>query len=115
MIFFLKKLKQKNGESLTETLVALLISVLALTLLASMIVVGNKITAESSEKMDSYYAGNSSLSAASDTSDAEGEVSFSVTGVPGFSLVPGEASYNVKYYVNDEFPSTPVVSYIVKE
>lgn len=113
-----KKLKQNTGETLTETLVALLISVLALTLLASMIASGNRITAKSAEEMNAYYAKSNSLAASSSTgiTTLNGTVSIKQkvgNNYNGFCLTPGNSSYNVKFYVNDSFSNTPVVSYKV--
>ena len=50
----INKLHSQEGESLAETLVALLISVLGITLLAGMIIAGSKIIKSSTDKFKEY-------------------------------------------------------------
>ena len=57
----LQKLRKNNGESIGEVLVALLISVLSMTLLASMIAASVSLTRSSKEKLSDYYAAQNTL------------------------------------------------------
>ena len=50
-----KKLNSRSGESIGETLVALLISSLALVMLASIITAGSSIIIKSRDKLSKYY------------------------------------------------------------
>ncbi len=102
-----KKLRSRAGESLSETLVALLISAVALVMLACAITTANGVIAESQKKLDKYY------------SAAENVVN-RTTGVSGTSPASGkiEITYGEKkkevgitYYSNSEFTKTPVVGY----
>ena len=52
----LKKLRGNAGESIAETLVALLISALALVMLAGAVSAASNIISKSNEKMNEYYA-----------------------------------------------------------
>ena len=51
----IKKLKSSSGESIGETLVALLIAALALLMLAVAITATTRIITNSSEKVDDYF------------------------------------------------------------
>ena len=51
----IKKLKSSSGESIGETLVALLIAALALLMLAVAITATTRIINNSSEKVDDYF------------------------------------------------------------
>ena len=50
------KLQSKRGESLSEVLIALLISALALTILASMISASSNIVMTSRRALENYYS-----------------------------------------------------------
>ena len=51
-----KKLRGQAGETIAETLVALLISVLALTMLAGAVSTASRIITQSEERMKDYYS-----------------------------------------------------------
>ena len=51
----MNKLGSSSGESISETLVALLISALALVMLAGVIATSSRIVRKSRESMESYY------------------------------------------------------------
>lgn len=51
----IKKLKGRGGESFIEVLAAIIVSALALTMLATMIVQGTKLTERSREVMEEHY------------------------------------------------------------
>lgn len=56
-----KKLKSKKGETITETLVSVLIAAAAMILFASMITSSQRILKKSESIMDAYYTGISSM------------------------------------------------------
>lgn len=56
-----KRLRSQAGETIAEVLIALLISVLALTMLAMMISSTVGLVNASKEKMNDYYTGNAVL------------------------------------------------------
>lgn len=56
-----KTLRSQVGESIAETLVAVLVIAVALTMLAAMISATTSIVKTSEEKMDDYYKANAAL------------------------------------------------------
>ena len=58
------KLKSKKGETITETLVSVLIAAAAMILFASMITSSQRILQKSESIMDDYYAGEAKMEAA---------------------------------------------------
>lgn len=104
-----KKLHSRAGESIAETLIALLISALALVMLAGAITSAAKIIRRSDEVMDAYYQGLSGMgNPAKDglilgsTLKIEDEAHNSVGFGTGLKL---------KYAVNGAIANTPVVAY----
>jgi len=63
----LRKLHSNAGETIAETLVALLISALALVMLAGAISTTAKVIKKSDDVMANYYAGDAALVAQSGT------------------------------------------------
>ena len=57
----MKKLRSRAGETLTETLVALLISALALLMLAGAVTSATRVITRSKDKMTEYYAADAAL------------------------------------------------------
>lgn len=55
------KLKDRSGESISETLVALLISAFALVMLAGAITAASRIVQNSRQKLGAYYTANENL------------------------------------------------------
>lgn len=113
------KLKSSNGESIAEVLIALLIGVLALTLLASMITAGANMVKTSSSAYEKYLE-NSSKAAAnrlSGASTSEGTVYFKeADGSGNVNLTGKETSGSVSVSVDstaDEEDS--VIIYIKKK
>lgn len=102
-----KKLHSKKGESLSETLVALLLSALALVMLAGAVSASFKVVNTSKTKLNEYYANSQAL------------VSMSSAGTAAtISIAPAVnsdklnlPSYAIQYYKNDSFSSIPVISY----
>lgn len=71
------KLKSKKGETITETLVSVLIAAAAMILFASMITSSQRILQKSESIMDDYYAGEVKMEEAmvgGGTSDGTGTV-----------------------------------------
>lgn len=58
------KLKSKKGETITETLVSVLIAAAAMILFASMITSSQRILQKSERIMDAYYDGETKMEAA---------------------------------------------------
>lgn len=58
------KLKSKKGETITETLVSVLIAAAAMILFASMITSSQRILKKSESIMNDYYAGEAEMEAA---------------------------------------------------
>ena len=80
-----KKLRSRLGETIAETLFALLISTLALMVLAGMVSSTGNLVRSGKEKMDDYYRENAAMEAFSSPdsttisiSNADGSVSISV-------------------------------------
>lgn len=98
-----KRIKSRNGESITEVLVALLISMLGLVLLATMITSSAKLITQSRDAMSGYVEKGNALAAGSGSSISSGKISISLN----------ENSYttSVSYFINDTFSKTPVVAY----
>ena len=105
-----KKISRRAGETLTETLVALLISAVAITMLASMIMTSRSLIDSSKKMFDAYYEENNALSEYSGTATS-GTATLS-DGTNAVRLVNGSDSVSVKVYTNDKAPSNkPVISY----
>lgn len=62
-----QKLRARTGETLTETLAALLVGVIALAILAGMVMSSTKLVRDSRTRLDSYYAGDAGLNSMSST------------------------------------------------
>ena len=106
----LRKLRSSRGESISEVLVALLISSLALVMLASMISSTTSLVTKSRDVLSEYYDANNALS--SRGSSGSGAASSPGTAVlSGGSL--GDISKAVTVYENGKFGSAKVYSYTV--
>ena len=110
----MKKLFQKlnscRGESIGEVLVALLISALALVMLAGMISASSRMITKSKTELKEYYDANAALNSES-SSGIDGAVSLKTSGGTNTSvkLVPGAEQISVQYFVNSK--DGRVVSY----
>ena len=93
-----KWLKSQAGETISEVLIALLISSIALVMLASMISATNSMVGKSNRKMEEYYSKNENLEnihvSAMSTSSAIITISGDSINVPPTT---------VPYIVNDAF------------
>ena len=90
------KMKYQAGETIAEVLVALLISSLALVMLASMISSTQSMVAKSEQKMNAYYDVNNKLESLN-TEDKKGELTPVIT-MNGKTI----SCSAVPYYVNDQ-------------
>jgi len=106
-----KKLRQSRGESIAETLVALLIAAVALVMLASMITSSTRLIERSENDLNAYYTANNALSAQSGTGTA-GTVSITDSADNAVKLSDSDdGTVDVYYYINDKVGSGDVVSY----
>lgn len=103
------KLKSTSGESIAETLVAVLIAAFALLMLAGTINSASNLITKSKTKLNAYYEKNNALSA-EDVSVRDGtdiELKFASTGAGAPSWITSK----VNTYKNDEFGGNPVIAY----
>jgi len=98
-----KKLKSCAGESLAETLMAVLVIALALTMLAGMITATTNIVTKSRDKMTKYYEENARLEKM--TGDKK-NLTLSITGTEAEKI-----EVTVTAFTNEEFGNTPVIAY----
>ena len=112
-----KKLTSQAGESIGETLVALLISALALVMLAGAVSAGMRIVTNSKEKMDTYYKVNNAIVARATTAPT-----VNGTAVPDFSgsltvtvdkLLPTGTIPPATYWKNETLSAMPVIVYSI--
>ena len=87
----LKKIKERNGETISEVLIALLISSLALVMLATMISATQNMVSTSKSKMTEYYEKNEDLE---NLTSSENKLTVTIEGI--------SSSESVYYDVNDK-------------
>lgn len=102
----LKKLKSNSGESIAETLVAVLIAALALLMLAGTINTASRLITRSKTALDAYYTENNKLSEHS-SSNSSGTSTVTVSS----GAADGWISCTVDLYKNDKIGSAPVVAF----
>lgn len=107
----LAKLQSGMGETLGETLLALLISALALTMLAGAISTALNLVTKSNEQMTKYYGGDNII-ATQRTDMASGDGDTVTTTEATVTLTGSTQTFNVKCFANSAFPGTTVVSYV---
>lgn len=90
-----KKLKNNKGETITEVLVALLISVLSLTLLAGMISASVSMTDKSRKNITDYYTAENTLELNQDKVEETADVSFIDSADEDVKLSSGSIKVNV--------------------
>ena len=87
------KVKSRAGETIAEVLVALLISSVALVMLAGMIASTTSMVTQSKSKMEDYYEANETLETQTETtgpsfsiqiSDEDNAIDVQVEKLPGF-------------------------------
>ena len=98
--FFSKKIKSDRGDSIAEVLIALLISAVALVMLASMISSSTSMIDSSKKKIAEYYV------------PSDGSIS-NVSGIVQLVPVSGTVniSFPVQYSVNNTINNHPVVTF----
>lgn len=85
------KLKSKKGETITETLVSVLIAAAAMILFASMITSSQRILQKSESIMNAYYAGETKMEEAMATGGTTGGTDIKVI----IKQANGEQSYGI--------------------
>ena len=112
-LFGIKKIRAKlcnqSGESIGETLVALLISALALVMLAGAIGSAANVITRSNEKMTKYYQTDNEI--AKHATAKSGPINITMTEKTDRTLTQTTVTGTYKYYMNDEFGNTLVVGY----
>lgn len=103
----LTKLRTQAGETISETLVALLVAALALTMLAGAITASAHIITMSRNTLSGYYSANE---------EANGVVKLSGSGTSGKTVKLDSddlttQSISIEYYQNTVFEKTPVIAY----
>lgn len=105
-----RKLRSSCGESLAETLIAVLVIAVALTMLAGMITSTSNLIRQSDDKLKEYYTASEKLETFSGSGTETGAVEFQVslsTYNPNLTI----PSVNVQYAENAVFSSYPVIAY----
>ena len=103
-----KRIHTQDGESIAETLIALLLASLALVMLASMIQSTSSIVIKSKNKMDEYYTANVRLENP-DISDPALKLSIEETeSTKKYGKIEID---NVLYQENETFSNKPVLAY----
>ena len=100
------RLRSQAGESITETMVSVLIAALALVMLAGAVSTASHVVTDSKDKLDGYYAENEKIikmSGDAVTADTP-QINISCGG-------ENWGSVSVKYYINNTFSTDPVISY----
>ena len=103
----MRKLHNNAGETIAETLIALLISALALVMLAGAISSTAKMITTSDKKMGEYYDQDAKL-ASQNSVDGNVDVTISAPSIVGSGNIE---TREVDYYANTVFSSKPVVAY----
>ena len=104
-----RKLRGKTGESIGETLIALLISSLALMMLAGAVSSAGTIVQKSKAAFNDYYTKNNAVA---DQTAPAGTLNVTFSSEPDESELPFKpASSVVNYYINDKYKQFQVVSY----
>ena len=101
------KLRSRAGESISETMVSVLIAALALVMLAGAVSTASHVITDSKDKLDDYYAENEKIIRMSD--DA-----VRLTDGANIKISCGEDAWDsvaVTYYVNNTFSADPVITY----
>ena len=102
----MKKINSQAGETIAEVLVALLISSVALVMLAGMIASTTNLVTRSKSKMEAYYKANERLEKQDETAD----VSFSIQISDEDNTVISVQTVNIPGFKN-EVLGKPVYAY----
>ncbi|MBQ2641724.1 MAG: hypothetical protein IJG52_00195 [Lachnospiraceae bacterium] len=103
---YIERLRSRAGETIAETLVALLISSIGLMMLASMITSSAQLITKSRSVLKEYYAESNQLEEKGESGAGSFDV---VLAFPGSDLQPETAA--VTYYENAAIGAKPVISY----
>ena len=114
------KLSKQSGETIAETLVALLIASLALVMLAGAVSSAMNTVTRSKNTMDDYYTVNNALVVRSTAAPTKGGMTVNTTNGPytgelTVSVVPDLKHNNndikVTYWKNEQISGTQVITY----
>ena len=100
----------EKGDSIAEVLIALLISSLALVLLASMISSSANMITNSKTKMNDYYTETNVLNTFSGSVSST-TITAGITVNSGGMPVTASETYSASYYANSTFQNNPVVAF----
>ena len=106
-----KKLQSRAGESITETLIALLISSLALVMLAGAISTTWNLVDRSDNTLKAYYEANTALESGNGGDAWSGTVTIKTADNTAVRLVENTESLNVSGAVNGVLGGRPVAAY----
>lgn len=107
------RLRGRAGESIGEVLAALLISAIALMMLASMVASSSNLVMKSEQAIEAYIAAQNELAVQGGVG-AEGTVTVT-SGENAIELYDGAGtSIQVIYYENNTVAGDPVIAYRVK-
>ena len=106
----IKKLRSRAGESIAETLIAVLVIAVASVLLAGMIAATNNIVRQSRVRMEAYYEKNVALETFPDAGAGSAEPGIKITA----TARQNDGSLNNNIYNNIYF-SIPDVSVVYAE
>lgn len=104
-----KKLCSQSGESIGETLVALLISTLALVMLAGAMASASGVITKSRDKLDSYY--DAAENVVTRTSAAQELNGKKITITDSRGAIGPRSFDNISYYLDSVLSDTPVIAY----
>jgi len=118
----MNKIRSTSGETIAETLIALLISALALVMLAASISVASHMVTTSREKLRDYYDANEVI-VKQDTvpgglngiAETEANKTISIKEVGAASVSTEITSVKVDIFTNKAFSNKPVKSYKFKK
>ena len=106
-----KKLRSKAGETIAEVLIALLISSLALVLLAQMISAATNMILSSEKTMKEYYKQNNVLAEQNtENKDSTATVTMTLGGLT-FPPTGSTETIQVELYKNDKIGKIDVIAY----
>ena len=109
----LKKLRSKAGESISETLISLLVASLALVMLAGAISSASAMITKSKDKLGDYYRENEKLAAISPS--ASPLPSSTVLSIENKDAAISKQDVEVLYMENKEFGNKTVAAYVYKK
>ena len=105
----------RRGETLVETLVALLIASISMAMLAGMVNSSVRITQMSVKDFEQYYEDSSMLAEKDESEETAGTGTVQLTGsgTSGSQYYLGDAGAEVTYFTNGNAKRTKVYSYVL--